>query len=217
MKSRKRPRQRSSARGVAIAAFCLLIATAGAAAPSARAAGGATPGAVSAPASPPAQPAAPAAPAPLTASPLQVLPAGSPAAPPGAVASPFRERPDPFKPFVDLERETAAKKGAAAGGAAKTKVKTVPLSPLQRISLDQFKLLGSAGDERRRTAVVEAMEGGKKKYFSLRVGTLIGQNGGKVVEVGLDRIVVEEREEIAPGKTKANRITLRIRESEGKP
>ena len=74
--------------------------------------------------------------------------------------------------------------------------------PLQREEIDKFRLVGIAGDNRRRVAVVEDAA---KKYYTLFVGTHIGINNGKVAEILPDRIVVEEYK-----AKKAKRIILKL-------
>ena len=95
---------------------------------------------------------------------------------------------DPFKPFIEADPavkkqvQTDKKKGAPKGR---------PLSPLQQAEIEQFRLVGIAGNSERRTAVVE--ERASKKFYPLSVGTYIGPNGGRVAQILPDRVVVEER------------------------
>lgn len=100
---------------------------------------------------------------------------------------------DPFRPFV--EEESAAKK-------KDTKKDVRSIFPLQRMEIDKFRLVGIAGDQDRRMAVVEDAS---KKYYPLFIGTHIGINKGKVVEILSDRIIVEEYE-----TKKAKRIILKL-------
>jgi type IV pilus assembly protein PilP len=105
-------------------------------------------------------------------------------------------KPDPFRPFV--EQEIAAKKKQEKKGVSS-------IFPLQRIEVDHFRLVGIAGDPDRRIAMVEDLT---KKYYPLSVGTHIGLNKGKVVEILPDRVIVEEY------KTKtAKRIILKLRKN----
>lgn len=102
-------------------------------------------------------------------------------------------KPDPFRPFV--EEEIAAKKKEA-------KPSLASIFPLQRENVEKFRVVGIAGDQNRRLAVVEDIT---KKYYPLFVGTHIGLNNGKVKEILPDRVIVEEYE----GK-KAKRIILKL-------
>ena len=107
-------------------------------------------------------------------------------------------KPDPFKPFMESDlalkkkMEEEPKKGAA--------LKERPVSPLQRAELGQFRLLGIAGDEKRRAAIVA--DGTTKKFYPVFVGTYIGLNEGRVAAILPDRVVVEERVETQDKKRK---------------
>ena len=112
-------------------------------------------------------------------------------------------KPDPFRPFV--EKDLLLKKKTE-------KTAAVSIFPLQRVGIDQFILVGIAGDAERRFAVVETREG-KGRYYPLALGTIIGLNKGKVVEIRSDLIVVEEA---IPGRAgqKVNRIIKKLRRDE---
>ena len=126
-------------------------------------------------------------------------------------------KPDPFKPFMETEpapkpkKEIPGKKRSAPGAA---------ISPLQRLELAQFRLLGIAGDEHSRAAIVA--DGTTKKFYPLFVGTYIGLNGGRVAAILPDRVVVEERTETRDKKTKRVQVKkipmlLHKEQEEGKP
>lgn len=125
--------------------------------------------------------------------------------------APFQYRPqgkqDPFKPFIRKE----------VPGQKKADLKF--LSPLQRYSLEQLKLIGimAAEDSSRKRAIVQDSKG--KSYILMR-GTPIGQNNGKVAEILDDQVVVEERtvENGRKGKVKTKRIIMDLHrvEREGK-
>lgn len=108
-------------------------------------------------------------------------------------------KPDPFKPFIDDEIE------------AKKKIeKAIPLavSPLQREGIEQFRLVGISGDERDRKAIVQDIKG---RFYPLFIGTYIGLNNGKVVQILTDRVIIEEETKLRAGKKKVNRITMKLR------
>jgi type IV pilus assembly protein PilP len=135
---------------------------------------------------------------------------------------------DPFLPFVEVdlavkkEKEKRAKEdelkkkivAAAAGSQGR------PISPLQQAAIAQFRLVGIAGDAQKRIAIVE--DGVAKKFYPLFVGTYIGPNGGRIVSILPDRLIVEERlqEEQSQKAKKAQtrRITVMLhKEDEEKP
>jgi len=148
-------------------------------------------------------------------------PAVSPA--PAAVppAPPYVYQPvgkaDPFVPFIELD--LALKKQKEEAQKKKVTVKRLPVSPLQQLEIGQFRLIGIAGDDQRRTAIVE--DGAAKKYYPLFVGTYIGINGGRVVSILPDRVIVEERiqdETKKARKAEIRRIPMMLhKEEEGKP
>jgi len=109
-------------------------------------------------------------------------------------------KPDPFQPF--LEKEISRKK-------LRTQKKVKPLSifPLQRSGVGAFRLIGIAGNEQRRTAMVTDAGG---KFFPLAVGSMIGLNGGRVVQILEDRVIVEEKTTAGKGKYKTRCISLKL-------
>jgi len=119
------------------------------------------------------------------------------------------EKPDPFRPFVEKEPLLKKKAGTVA---------TVSIFPLQKVDLDQFNLIGIAGNAGLRLAIVETKDSKGSSFYTLRLGTVIGLNKGKVVEIKSDLIVVEEAALLRTGK-KVNRITKKLRkdEEEGTP
>lgn len=111
-------------------------------------------------------------------------------------------KPDPFKPFI--EQELSPKKKAES--------KTLPISPLQREGIDNFKLVGVSGDDHHRIAIVQDVKG---KSYPIFVGTYIGQSGGRVVEILPDRIIIEEKIKVEDKQAKTKRLTMKLRKDEG--
>lgn len=127
-------------------------------------------------------------------------------------------KPDPFAPFIEMDPILKAKRDEEQ---RKKMLMTTgrPISPLQQVEIDQFRLVGIAGNDRGRTAIVE--DGTAKKHYPLSVGTYIGMNGGRIVSILADRVIIEER---LPGqspkakKPKVKRMTVMLhKEDEGKP
>ena len=111
-------------------------------------------------------------------------------------------KPDPFKPFI--EQELSPKK--------KTASRTLPISPLQREGIDKFRLVGISGDDHHRIAIVQDVKG---KAYPIFLGTYIGQNGGRVVEILPDRIIIEEKNKAEDKQAKTKRLTMKLRKDEG--
>jgi Tfp pilus assembly protein PilP len=107
-------------------------------------------------------------------------------------------KPDPFRPFVEIDTE--AKK---APEKKEDKKDMSSIFPLQRIATEKFRVVGIAGDQMRRVAIVEDVT---KKFYPLFKGTYIGLKNGRVVEIMGDRVIVEERE-----ANTAKRIILKLR------
>jgi Tfp pilus assembly protein PilP len=125
----------------------------------------------------------------------------------GAAASqPYRTRsvgkPDPFGPFIVTDPEPKVRKEEKP--VKKEAVKSRPLSPLQQKEIEVFRLVGIGGNEKRRIATVE--DGIAKKIYPLFMGTHIGPNEGRVVEILPDRVIVEERIEDQTKKGKQAQI-----------
>ena len=131
-----------------------------------------------------------------------------------AASQSYRQRtvgkPDPFRPFIETDIEPKVKLPGK-----KEMGKDRPLSPLQQKEISQFRLVGIAGDEKRRTAVVE--DGVAKKIYPLHVGTYIGLNEGRVAEILSDRVIVEEKvvDEAKKGKqAQIRRIIVMLHKEE---
>lgn len=104
-------------------------------------------------------------------------------------------KPDPFKPFIQL---TSVKEKEAP-------VRSVPLTPLQKYEINQLKLVAIISTPEGNIAMVEDATG---KGYSLKKGTLIGKNDGKVTKIMKDKVIVEEVFQDTSGKTKTNEISL---------
>ena len=105
-------------------------------------------------------------------------------------------KPDPFKPFIEMQVDVAKKAKAS---------KVESIFPLQRDGVESFNLVGIMGDETRRVAVVQDAA---NKFYPLFIGTRIGLNNGKVTNILADRITVDELD----GK-KVKRIILKLRKN----
>ena len=112
---------------------------------------------------------------------------------------------DPFKPFIDVE---LAKKKAVEQSSP------LSLNPLQRQTVEQFKLVGIIGDNKGRRAMVQDSAG---KFYSLLPGAYIGLNNGRVSKILADRIIVDEKIRTDEGKIESRKIIIKLRQGEGKP
>jgi type IV pilus assembly protein PilP len=151
----------------------------------------------------------------LSSSPVQAASgqAGSVKTLPGAGAVHYAYHPsgkaDPFQPFVEKEVDQKMRKAAMLKTMAK--IKPMSIFPLQRANVEEFKLIGIAGNEQKRTAIVADVKG---KFFPLSVGTVIGLNGGRVARILEDRVIVEERTAAGKGQYKTKLVLLKLRKAD---
>lgn len=86
-----------------------------------------------------------------------------------------------------------------------------PRGPLERFDLSALKLMGIVWGERGRRAVIRAPDG--KGYF-VTVGMYMGQNGGKVVAIEEDQLVIEEKHRDQQGDIIGKTLTIQLRRKE---
>jgi type IV pilus assembly protein PilP len=109
---------------------------------------------------------------------------------------------DPFEP---LFKEKVKPKAPAAKKAEKRQ--RVPRTPLEKIDLSQLKLSAVIQAPSGNKALVEEASG---KGYVVTKGTNIGINWGKVVEIQLDRIIVEEEVQDVLGNWKKQKRELKL-------
>lgn len=105
---------------------------------------------------------------------------------------------DPFKPFISQQPVAKARE--------------LPLTPLQRYDISQLKVVGIMWGEKGRYALIEDAEG---KGYVVYPGTLVGKNGGKVVKILQDEVIIEERYTDVFGETKTHYISIGLPKEEG--
>lgn len=99
-------------------------------------------------------------------------------------------RRDPFRPFLlDAPRQAPV----------------VPLTPLQRYELGQLTVVGTVWDVTPPRAMLEDSAG---MGFIVTIGTPIGRNGGVVVGIEPQRVIVEERVLDFYGREQVNRVVM---------
>jgi type IV pilus assembly protein PilP len=85
---------------------------------------------------------------------------------------------------------------------------TRPRGPLERFDLSALKLIGIVWGELGRRAMIRAPDG--KGYF-VTVGMYMGQNGGRIVAIGEDHLVLEELHRDQEGQIRNKSLTLPLR------
>ncbi len=83
------------------------------------------------------------------------------------------------------------------------------IHPLQQFRLETLKLVGIFHYSGQALGMVEASDG---KAYSVKYGTPIGRNGGKVVYIGKDKITVEETSIDILGRKKVIRKNLKLQQ-----
>ena len=85
--------------------------------------------------------------------------------------------------------------------------KKKPLSPLEQFELGQLKLVGIVWSARDPRAMVEDSNG---LGYTIKVGTPIGANDGRVKAINLSEVVVEESYVDFYGARKSREITMKL-------
>jgi type IV pilus assembly protein PilP len=109
--------------------------------------------------------------------------------------SPFGRR-DPFAPII-VKEEKQAKMGDRP--------------PLERYSLDEFKLTGILWQGFGYNGLVEGPDG---KGYLVRVGTVIGPNKGIVKNITQSTMIVEEKFKNFSGGTERKEIVIELRKKQ---
>ena len=114
---------------------------------------------------------------------------------------------DPFE-TIFRKRETAevGKEGQDQ------KKKRVPLTPLEKIALSQLRLVAVMLAPSGSKAMVEDASG---KGYIITNGTYIGKNSGRVINILLDKVVVEEEVEDVLGKLVVRKTEMKLQKTPG--
>ena len=86
-----------------------------------------------------------------------------------------------------------------------------PRGPLEQFDLSALKLVGIVWGELGARGVIRAPD--NKGYFAT-VGTYMGENGGQVVDVAPDRLVIEEKYQDTEGNIVGKTLDLPLRRKE---
>lgn len=86
-----------------------------------------------------------------------------------------------------------------------------PRGPLERFDISALKLMGIVWGELGHRGIIRAPD--DKGYF-VTVGTYMGENGGQVVDVTPDRLVIEEKYKDTEGNIVGKTLDLPLRRKE---
>jgi Tfp pilus assembly protein PilP len=111
---------------------------------------------------------------------------------------------DPFKPFIKMQSK---KKGAAS-----VPKPFVAKTPLQKVRLDDLKLVGVVWAlDNKAKALIEDPKG---KGYYIGVGTYVGDRGGRITAIKPDSVIVEEIWIDPLGEEETKVITLTLHKSD---
>lgn len=116
---------------------------------------------------------------------------------------------DPFEP---LFKPITAEKPKPPAAPEKPAAPKRRLTPLEKVDLDQLKLVGVVRAESGNKALVEDASG--KGYIVIH-GTYMGIHSGKVVDILKDRIIVEEEEKDMLGNVRVHKREMKFQRPSG--
>ncbi|NNF99081.1 MAG: hypothetical protein HKM93_06860 [Desulfobacteraceae bacterium] len=112
---------------------------------------------------------------------------------------------DPFQPLLqEKKKETIAQ--------SKRRIKRKPTTPLEMVDLSQLKLVATLRAPSGAKALVEDATG---KGYIVKKGTYIGVNAGVVLDIEMDRIIVEEEVESLLGDISIQKRELKLQKPPG--
>jgi Tfp pilus assembly protein PilP len=110
-------------------------------------------------------------------------------------------RPDPFAPFFEPEKESESA----------WECEGIPPGPLTAKEVSQFTLVAVVSRSGENVAMVQDPEG---RGYTIREGVYLGLRCGKVTSIGPEGVIVEEPYKDVLGKQKIRRVPLRLRTAE---
>jgi type IV pilus assembly protein PilP len=119
-----------------------------------------------------------------------------------------KDRVDPFVPLFKAKNKPAASDQVER----KKRKKRVPQTPLERISLDQLKLVAIIRAASGNKALVEETSG---KGYIIKKGTYIGLNSGIVSQINASSIVIEEEIENLMGEVVLQNTEIKLQKPAG--
>jgi type IV pilus assembly protein PilP len=115
-------------------------------------------------------------------------------------------------PFMPLFKEEPVEEEAQPVAKKLSRKKRVATTPLERISLNQLKLVATIRAASGNRALVEDAAG---KGYIVKMGTYIGINSGSVVDIQKDRLIVEEEVETLLGEITIQKRELKLQKPPG--
>jgi type IV pilus assembly protein PilP len=116
------------------------------------------------------------------------------------------KRINPFTPLF------GGKKSEVSNDSSKKRKKRIPQTPLERIGLDQLKLVAIIRASTGNRALVEDTVG---KGYIIKNGTYIGLNAGMVTQINTDSVIVEEELENLKGELVLQNTEIKLQKPAG--
>ena len=111
-------------------------------------------------------------------------------------------KPDPFVPFIQAQEQ----KRPLVQPEKKKRV----LTPLEKVEPAQLKLVGIIWYADRPEAALAMVELPDGKGFILKKGVLVGRNGGQVIKISPDQVLIQEEVINIFGKLEKRNIALKL-------
>ncbi len=128
-----------------------------------------------------------------------------------SVAKRIYDPKDRLNPFTPLFRDENKEAEADQTGKSKRK-KRIPQTPLERISLNQLKLVAIIRTSSGNRALVED---NTSKGFIIKNGTYIGLNSGIVTQINASSVIVEEEIENLMGELILQNTEIKLQKPAG--
>ena len=116
-----------------------------------------------------------------------------------------KQRINPFIPVFGAKKDSGDEK-------ARKRKKRLPQTPLERISLDQLKLVAIIRASSGNRALVEDTIG---KGYIIKNGTYIGLNSGMVTQINANSVIVEEELENLKGELVLQSTEIKLQKPAG--
>ncbi|BBO70498.1 hypothetical protein DSCA_44280 [Desulfosarcina alkanivorans] len=119
-----------------------------------------------------------------------------------------KERLNPFTPLFKADK----KETVADQAGKKKKKKRIPQTPLERVSINQLKLVAVIRASTGNRGLVEDNSG---KGYIIKNGTYIGLNSGIVTQINADSVIVEEELENLMGELILQNTEIKLQKPAG--
>lgn len=122
-------------------------------------------------------------------------------------------RINPFIPLFKAKSADGAKSQDATGSeTGKKRKKRIPQTPLEKIGLDQLKLVAVIRAPSGNRALMEDNTG---KGYIIKNGTYVGLNAGMVTQINVDNVIIEEELENLKGELVLQNTEIKLQKPAG--